>query len=580
MLFYTLINDSGEVRFSPAPEVDKLLGNVTVLNLRLPLEVLWRNLEEIIHIKPSEIPTPLEELKSRIVNRLKPALEKEGNLNIEEFEWDTPDTNDKITNEKCRLVLGNERLFTDFIARVQGRQLAEGELTSLRGSMHCDEQTITVLMQKAVLTNHHVWVPAIRRIKGYWVCQRCGSIHCQEWTSIYGYAATCQECKSIGPLNSLQVLFRCQPLQNQNPQKVKHHTYPFDFSPSQKRAAEQLLELSQKDGVHEILVWAACGAGKTEVSFPAIRKYLSEGKRVLFAAPRQDVVHDVQLRLQRSFPDHMVKILSGAAAPDWEDSLLIVATTHQLLRFYRAFSLVVFDEMDAYPYAGNKILEFGLKQAIREDGRLIYLTATPSEELLKKFGQEDFPVIRLPLRYHGRPVPIPEWIEVNFPDKNLKNLELSDKPYFITLSKVLRELAQDGPLLVFVPTISLVPIWTEILKKVFSNKRVEGSWSSDPHRRTKVSSFLKGSCDVFICTSILERGITVNKVQVAVLFAHHEQYDIRSLVQMAGRTGRTSENPTGRAVFFAPRKTREMIRAIDWIREQNSIAKGGSFHEE
>ncbi|NLP43487.1 MAG: helicase, partial [Peptococcaceae bacterium] len=58
----------------------------------------------------------------------------------------------------------------------------------------------------------------------------------------------------------------------------------------------------------------------------------------------------------------------------------------------------------------------------------------------------------------------------------------------------------------------------------------------------------------------------------AVLYADYELYDVRALVQMAGRTGRTAQNPEGRALFLAAKASKAMKEAVDWVRAQNNLA--------
>ena len=52
-----------------------------------------------------------------------------------------------------------------------------------------------------------------------------------------------------------------------------------------------------------------------------------------------------------------------------------------------------------------------------------------------------------------------------------------------------------------------------------------------------------------VTTSVLERGITVPKADVIVLYAHDDLYDARTLIQMAGRSGRAASHPIG-SVYF------------------------------
>ncbi len=70
----------------------------------------------------------------------------------------------------------------------------------------------------------------------------------------------------------------------------------------------------------------------------------------------------------------------------------------------------------------------------------------------------------------------------------------------------------------------------------------------------------------------MERGITLQGIQVIVLAADHPIFDERALVQMAGRVGRTRENPTGKVIFMAEKMTGPMRTAVKWIEEQNKCA--------
>ncbi|WP_288551804.1 MULTISPECIES: hypothetical protein [Enterococcus] len=85
-----------------------------------------------------------------------------------------------------------------------------------------------------------------------------------------------------------------------------------------------------------------------------------------------------------------------------------MATIHQLLHFYRAFDLIIVDEVDAFPYEGDQQLRFGLMNALKATGCLIYLSATPSDALLKE--TTNFAVEKMPLRFHQRPLIVPQLI--------------------------------------------------------------------------------------------------------------------------------------------------------------------------
>ena len=67
---------------------------------------------------------------------------------------------------------------------------------------------------------------------------------------------------------------------------------------------------------------------------------------------------------------------------------------------------------------------------------------------------------------------------------------------------------------------------------------------------------------VLIATTILERGITIENVNVAVLFANHRVFDEASLVQISGRVGRSFKYPDGECLFLFDQRSNEVDKCI------------------
>ncbi|MGR5963386.1 helicase-related protein [Bacillus cereus] len=93
------------------------------------------------------------------------------------------------------------------------------------------------------------------------------------------------------------------------------------------------------------------------------------------------------------------------------------------------------------------------------------------------------------------------------------------------------------------------------------NNRIEGVHAEDPGRKEKVAAFRKGEIPLLVTTTILERGVTVKNLQVAVLGAEEEIFSESALVQIAGRAGRSFEAPYGEVIYFHYGKTEAMVRA-------------------
>jgi len=563
MLFFLTLNEDLSVSFSPFQERDKLDPQViSYLSAPFPLAVIKGVLERLNRRDPFSFwgkEKTLKKLKSLVLYFL-----GDYHSDISNLEWKEVNGCSAYADDQYNLDQGLEnKAWKAFNQIVLGRQLSEGDLRRLARELALKDDEITMFAHDNVRQGKAQWVPSVQMYERGWQCQRCGEKEIEEWPSFYGMAASCQSCMSIGASTSLNVLYRDNRSLLEGPSKVLFQPH-WILTEAQRLASEQVADFIINKSEDRALLWAACGAGKTEVCFPSAAWALKQGKSVLFAAPRQDVIHDIAPRLQRDFPDYPVQVLTGTSSVKFQEGGMVLATNHQILRFWQAFDVIFMDEMDAFPYHGSRALEWGLNHALRPGGKLLYLTATPSLEGLKAVQKGDMLLIRLPARHHRNPLPVPIW------SKFANSLE----PNRCTdiWVKQIESLKRKGPLLVFVPKISLIDPWIKCFKRGFPGWRIEGSYSADSKRGLKIKNLQQGKYDLFVSTTILERGITLQGVQVVVLGADHPIFDERALVQMAGRVGRTRENPGGEVVFLSKEVTAAMKTAVQWIEEQNRRA--------
>lgn len=176
----------------------------------------------------------------------------------------------------------------------------------------------------------------------------------------------------------------------------------YTLTPAQKQCALQVLKFLQQK--KDVFVYAATGAGKTEITFESICFYLSLGKKVAFAISRRQVVLEIANRLRQAFPElRVVEVAQDYTSIT--DGDLIVCTMHQLYRYPYGFDLLILDEVDAFPYAGNALLEQIVNLACK--GEKLYLSATPSLEILQQIHQGKMESVTLFQRPHGHPLVIP-----------------------------------------------------------------------------------------------------------------------------------------------------------------------------
>ncbi|WP_052339849.1 helicase-related protein, partial [Gorillibacterium massiliense] len=325
------------------------------------------------------------------------------------------------------------------------------------------------------------------------------------------------------------------------------------------------------------LIWAVTGAGKTEMIFPLLEHEVLAGRRVVVATPRRDVVLELLPRMRVAFP-HMNVVALYGGSEDRGSSLtqnggILLSTTHQLLRFRNAFDLAVIDEVDAFPYHNDPMLQFAAAKSVKPDGRCIYLSATPPAGMRREAEQGRLDYVRVPVRYHRHPLPVPWFLRASPLHKILKTGKLPD-PLLKSLNVSIRRGAQ---IFLFVPQIAMVDPLVTLLQTCFPELTIEGTSSKDDLRADKVTAFRQKNTNLLVTTTILERGVTVPKSDVFVLDADSPLFDEAALAQMAGRAGRSKDDPAGRVVFVAASLTKSQAEAVRQIRKMNTIARKKGF---
>lgn len=331
------------------------------------------------------------------------------------------------------------------------------------------------------------------------------------------------------------------------------------------------------------LLWAVTGAGKTEMMFLGLADCLKRGERVAIASPRVDVCLELYPRLQKAFQDVPIALLHGRSETPYQYRQLTICTTHQLLRFYRAFDNLIVDEVDAFPYAMNPRLLFATNQAVKADGGLLFLTATPGRTLQRQIKHGQLKVTYLPLRYHGHLLPT---IHVKMAFNWRQKLKSGHLP--TTLRTVLKKYYKAHQrFLLFVPHVADLPPVGRALKQMLPQAKYALVHSADPKRLEKVQQMRDGKLQFLVTTTIMERGVTFPAIDVLVLGADDQVFSTSALVQIAGRAGRSAKRPDGFVGFWCGSFDQRVRAAISQIRQlnqrgarlQKEIKRGGSAGE-
>ncbi|WP_447447912.1 DEAD/DEAH box helicase [Streptococcus dentiloxodontae] len=392
-------------------------------------------------------------------------------------------------------------------------------------------------------------------------CSRCGTMIEDDWR-LADNDYYCRACIAFGRNQEKRLLyhFPAQPFV-----KGKNLMWKGKLTPFQKEVSQGLLK-----GIaagQNMLVHAVTGAGKTEMIYDLVATVIDNGGQVALASPRVDVCIELHERMSRDFRCPIA--LLHANGENYQRSPLVIATTHQLLKFYQTFDLIIVDEVDAFPYVDNPMLYHAVDQAIKPEGRQVFLTATSTEDLDKKVTQGLLRKLHLARRFHANPLVLPTYI---WQPKFLSDLKKGKLPS-VFLMKIREQRQTNFPLLIFFPNIELGKLCTALLQKAFPNERIAFVASTSSERSEYVQSFRDGQLSILVTTTILERGVTFPGVDVFVAMANHRLYTKSSLIQIGGRVGRSIDRPTGLFYLFHDGLTKSMIRCQREIKEMNH--KGG-----
>ncbi|MGA4718536.1 DEAD/DEAH box helicase [Fictibacillus nanhaiensis] len=392
------------------------------------------------------------------------------------------------------------------------------------------------------------------RLFAVFSCFRCKSENC----------AYCRNCIMMGRVS------QCTPLVTWSGPEVKWSRennlhWNGELSIGQQVASRKFADTIGSES--ELLIWAVCGAGKTEVLFQGIEKALNLGLRVCIATPRTDVVLELAPRLKAVFPNTMVASYYGGSEERETPVQFVISTTHQLYRFKQAFNIMIVDEVDAFPYSYDKTLQHAVSKAVTPKHFLLYLSATPSRTMKNAVMNGNLPCVKIPKRFHGFPLPVPKMVWGGEWKKKLERGKLP-APFLKWLNA---QVESGRRAMIFVSSVSVLEKLTELIRKEV-DVSVDSVHSKDSLRKEKVSQFRNEDIQLLVTTTILERGVTVPFLDVAIFGADHDVFTESAIVQIAGRAGRSKDDYNGKVLLFHYGKSLSMIQAINHIKNMNKEA--------
>ena len=372
-------------------------------------------------------------------------------------------------------------------------------------------------------------------------CPRCQSTNLVK----IGHLIYCRNCISFGQIRPST---RPPQWRYEFQEKEVYYDLSYDLSRRQKEIASEIIQ-AIKDKKH-VLVQAVCGSGKTEIVYPCICYALNQSLHVGFACPRKDLAIELYDRLSNQLKGVEMALVYGGHHDDLYQPLVIL-TTHQLYRYWNYFDVLIIDEIDAFPFYGNLSL---YKMAVASNkGCFILMSATTYESAPPK----GFVKLTLDRRYHNQDLPMPKlvWLPNVF-------------SYFYICRLITFYSSKKIPMIIFVPEKKDFKIWSKLLRVLNIGYGIVHSTSQ--FNTKTLEAFRQKEFLVLLSTTLMERGVTFENVQVVVFKAHHVIFNRSTLIQIAGRVGRKPNFPNGDVIFVGKYISKEMIKCRKYIISKNA----------
>lgn len=318
-------------------------------------------------------------------------------------------------------------------------------------------------------------------------------------------------------------------------QKDFEESFPYEETEDQLRSIKEIKADMEKPQPMERLLCGDVGYGKTEVAIRAAFKAVVDGKQVAVMVPTTVLAQQHYLTFKErmsSFGVNVGMMNRFCSAKEQKETLAqleagridVLIGTHRLLQsdvVFHDLGLLIIDEEQRFGVAQKE----KIKQW-RAGIDVLTLSATPIPRTLHMalVSSRDMSVIesppedRLPVETF-----VAEYNEGMIKEAIERELRRGGRVYYIH-NRVSGLEAIAGKLRKMVPGISI--------------KIAHGQMSEDGLEDAMVA-FYEGTCDVLLCTTIVENGLDVPLANTIIIDGA-ENFGLSQLYQMRGRVGRSS----------------------------------------
>ncbi len=417
--------------------------------------------------------------------------------------------------------------------------------------------------------------PLERYIGGSGVAPRLTRLNTKEWERIKQRTRTALHtvAKDLLEIQAQRSVQRGHAFPKDTPWQAQFEAeFPFDETPGQKTAIEEVKRDMESDRPMDRLLCGDVGYGKTEVAMRAAFKAVMGGKQVAFLVPTTILAEQHYILLKeraKSFPV-TVELLSrfqtlkeqkAIVRSLQEGSTDVVIGTHRLLSRdirFKELGFVVIDEEQRFGVRHKE----RLKQ-LRTQVDVLTLTATP-----------------IPRTLHMALLGVRDMSVIDTPPENRLPVETAVMEYHEAIVKqaVEREMARRGQVYFVHNRVQSIERVHDRLKKLLPQVRLgvmHGQMNVEMLEGV-LNRFLKGEIDCLISTNIIESGIDIPNVNTLIV-DRADCFGLADLYQLRGRVGRFKEQRQAYAYFLVPENwvmTQDAQKRLQAIEKFTQLGSG------
>ncbi len=314
-------------------------------------------------------------------------------------------------------------------------------------------------------------------------------------------------------------------------------TFPFEETPDQKTAIEEIINDLCSDKAMERLLVGDVGFGKTEVALRAVFLVSYSGKQVAFLVPTTILAEQHYRNFKERLDPFNIKVgvLSRLRSEKEQKEVIkklangeiqVVIGTHRLLSsdvHFKDLGLLIIDEEHRFGVRQKE----KLKQ-LKKNVKVLSLSATPIPRSLQLslLGIFDLSIIETPPP--GR--------------KPIKTVLAKFEPEIIKHA-IETEIKRKGQVYFVTPRIKGISALANYIKKLVPEAKVEVIHGRMPAELIEKAlyEFLNKKIDVLVCTPIIGSGLDIPSANT-IIINRADMFGLADIYQLRGRVGRGSES--------------------------------------